>query len=98
MTATMGSFSEEVRSNIEAMVDGVIQLSIQHRGASTRRILRVKKVSGHRISSEPTEFEIVSHKGIIFRRKRVKLQAFHWKRSASSMSTSWTASKGGCAI
>jgi len=70
LAATKGSISEEVRSNIEAMVDGVIELTVVRYRNSTKRILTVKKVAGHHIFSNQAEFEIGDQEGIIFRKPR----------------------------
>ncbi len=70
LAATKGAISQEVGLNIEAMVDGVIELSIIRYRNSARRILTVKKIAGHQISSTPLEFRIVNQRGIVFRRPR----------------------------
>jgi len=70
LAATKGSISEEVRFNIEAMVDGVVELTVVRYRNSTKRILTVKKVAGHHILPTQAEFEIADREGIIFRKPR----------------------------
>jgi KaiC/GvpD/RAD55 family RecA-like ATPase len=72
-TGTKGSISDEVRSNLEAMADGVIELGLVRAGESVKKILTVKKIAGHNTSPKPSEFEIVTHRGILFKRRRIKL-------------------------
>ncbi len=72
LTGTKASIPDEVSSQLEAMVDGVIELSVKRMGEKTmKRILTVKKMEGHKVSSRPTEFEITSDKGILFKRQRI---------------------------
>lgn len=73
LTGTKGSIPEEVKSNMEAMADGVIELNLVKGGMSVKRTLTVKKIAGHEASSAPSEFRIVSGKGILFRKKRISL-------------------------
>ena len=70
LAATKGSISEEVRFNIEAMVEGVVELTVVRYRNSTKRILTVKKVSGHHMLPTQAEFEIVDQAGILFRKPR----------------------------
>ena len=72
-TATKGSIPEEARSKIEALADGVIELSLTKKGQSLRRTLQVKKMAGHQTSTVETGFEIVQGRGIMMRRQRVRL-------------------------
>jgi KaiC/GvpD/RAD55 family RecA-like ATPase len=70
-TATKGSMHEDVRSKVEAMADGVIELNLIRKSNSLRRTLQVKKMAGRQTSSLETGFEIVQGKGIEIRRQRV---------------------------
>jgi KaiC/GvpD/RAD55 family RecA-like ATPase len=72
-TATKGSISDEARSKIEAMADGVIELNLIKKGYSLRRTLQVKKMAGRRSSTIETGFEIVQGKGIVIRKQRVPI-------------------------
>ncbi len=72
-TATKGSIPEEVRSKIEAMADGVIELNLIKKSSSLRRTLQVKKMAGHQTSSIETGFEIVQGKGIMIRKQRIPI-------------------------
>ncbi len=82
LTAAKGSIPEEVRSNLETTVDGVVDLSIIHSGQSVIRRLTVSRLAGRKISSEPTEFDIVPGKGILFRKLRIPLGIISPKRKA----------------
>ncbi|HEX4920251.1 MAG TPA: RAD55 family ATPase, partial [Candidatus Bathyarchaeia archaeon] len=75
-TATKGSIPEEARSKIEALADGVIELSLTKRSQSLRRTLQVKKMAGHQASTVETGFEIVQGRGIVMRRQRVPISFF----------------------
>ncbi len=70
-TATKGSMPEDVRSKVEAMSDGVIELNLIKRSNSLQRTLQVKKMAGRQTSSIETGFEIVQGKGIMIRRQRI---------------------------
>ena len=72
-TATKGSIPEEARSKIEALADGVIELSMIKRASSLRRTLQVKKMAGRQTSTFETGFEIVQGKGIFIRKQRVPI-------------------------
>ncbi len=72
-TATKGSIPEEVRSKIEAMADGVIELNLLKKSNSLRRTLQVKKMAGRQTSSIETGFEIVQGKGIMIRTQRISI-------------------------
>ena len=73
LTGTRGSLPEAVESNLESVVDGVIDLHIIRRGRRLVRLLTVKKVSGRQIGFVEKEFRIVQGKGILFRIPRVDL-------------------------
>jgi KaiC/GvpD/RAD55 family RecA-like ATPase len=75
-TATKGSIPEEARSKIEALADGVIELSLIKKSQSLRRTLQVKKMAGHQTSTVETGFEIVQGRGIMMRRQRVPIGLF----------------------
>lgn len=75
-TATKGSMPEDVRSKIEAMADGVIELNLIKSSSSLRRSLQVKKMAGHKTSPIETGFEIVQGKGIMIHRQRVPIGLF----------------------
>ena len=74
LTGTKGSIPDEVKSNLETTVDGVIELSTVRGGQTLIRTLTVQRLSGRRILSHPTEFEIVPGKGIQFRKLRIPLR------------------------
>jgi len=80
LTAGKGSIPEDVRSNLETSVDGVIELSTIHSGQSVIRRLTVNRLAGRKISPEPTEFDIVPGKGILFRKLRIPLGIISPKR------------------
>jgi len=73
MTGTKGSLPEAVESNLESVVDGVIDLHIIRKGHRMVRQLTVKKVAGHQIGFVEKEFRIVQGKGILFRMPRIDL-------------------------
>lgn len=73
LTGAKGSIPDEVKSNLETTVDGVIELSTIRSGQTLIRTLTVQRLSGRKISPYPTEFEIVPGKGILFRRIRIPL-------------------------
>ena len=73
LTGTRGSLPEAVESNLESIVDGVIDLYIIRRGHRLVRSLTVKKISGHQIGFVEKEFKIVQGKGMLFRIPRVDL-------------------------
>src|SRR6266702_4340219 len=73
MTGTKGSLPEAVESNLESVVDGVIDLHIIRKGHRMIRQLTVKKVAGHQIGFVEKEFRIVQGKGILFRMPRIDL-------------------------
>ncbi|HYY91700.1 MAG TPA: ATPase domain-containing protein [Candidatus Dormibacteraeota bacterium] len=75
-TSTKASIPEEVRSKIEALADGVIELNLVKKAGSLRRTLQVKKMAGHQASPVETGFEIVQGKGIVIRRQRIRLGLF----------------------
>lgn len=74
LAGAKGSIPEETRSKLEALVDGVIDLSVVRRGALVKRNLTIKKMSGRKASLLPAEFRIVSGKGILFRKRRLSLR------------------------
>src|SRR5438093_1544060 len=59
LTVTKGSIPEDVRSKIESMADGVIELNLIKKSNSLRRALQVKKMAGRQTSPVETGFEIV---------------------------------------
>jgi KaiC/GvpD/RAD55 family RecA-like ATPase len=71
MTGTKGSIPEEVRSKIEAGVDGVLDIGLARKGDTVTRILTIKKLAGHQFSASPSEFKIVPDKGILFKKQRL---------------------------
>src|SRR6266704_3023352 len=73
MAGTKGSRPEAVESNLESVVDGVIDLHIIRKGHRMIRQLTVKKVAGHQIGFVEKEFRIVQGKGILFRMPRIDL-------------------------
>jgi archaeal flagellar protein FlaH len=73
MSGTRGSLPESIESNLESVVDSVIDLHVSHRGHRLVRLLTVKKVAGHQIDFVEKEFRIVQGKGILFRTPRVTL-------------------------
>ena len=73
LTVTKGSIPEDVRSKIESMADGVIELNLIKKSNSLRRALQVKKMAGRQTSPVETGFEIVQGKGIVIRRQRVPI-------------------------
>jgi len=73
LTGTRGSLPEAVESNLESIVDGVIDLYIIRRGHRLVRSLTVKKIAGHQIGFVEKEFKIVQGKGMLFRIPRVDL-------------------------
>ncbi|HVH14374.1 MAG TPA: ATPase domain-containing protein [Candidatus Angelobacter sp.] len=74
LAGTKGSIPEETRSKLEALVEGVIDLSLVRTGDLVKRNLTIKKMSGRKASLLPTEFRIVSGKGILFRKRRLSLR------------------------
>jgi KaiC/GvpD/RAD55 family RecA-like ATPase len=74
MTGTRGSLPEAVESNLESVVDGVIDLHLVRKGDRLVRLLTVKKVGGHQIGLAEKEYRIVEGKGILFRTPRVDLR------------------------
>jgi len=73
MTGTKGSLPEAVESNLESVVDGVIDLHLIRKGHRMIRQLTVKKVAGHQIGFVEKEFRIVQGKGILFKMPRIDL-------------------------
>ncbi len=71
LTAAKGSIPEDAMSKIESLADGVIELSLVKRAKNLARFLMVKKISGRQISSQETEFEIATGKGILLKRQRI---------------------------
>ncbi len=71
LTATKGSIPDEVRSKVEAMADITIDLSLTRKGDMVRRTLSIKKMAGRRVSPAPAQFEIVTGKGILFKKNRI---------------------------
>ncbi|MBO0888410.1 hypothetical protein J2P12_04845, partial [Candidatus Bathyarchaeota archaeon] len=71
LTGTRGSLPEAVESNLESVVDGVIDLQIVRRGHRLIRFLTVKKVAGHQIGFVEKEFKVVQGRGIVFRIPRL---------------------------
>src|SRR5207247_7098740 len=67
LTGTRGSLPEAVESNLDSIVDGVIDLYIIRRGHRLVRSLTVKKIAGHQIGFVEKEFKIVQVEGMIFR-------------------------------
>ncbi|HZY93770.1 MAG TPA: ATPase domain-containing protein [Candidatus Bathyarchaeia archaeon] len=81
LAGSRGSIPEEVRSNVDNLVDGVIELNAVQKGGSTARLISVKRLAGRKTSPVPAEFEIVTGKGIVFV-KRISLKVTH-KRQTS---------------
>lgn len=73
MTGTRGSLPDAVESNLESVVDAVIDLHLVRRGHRLIRVLTVKKVAGHQIGLVEKEFRIVEGRGIMFRVPRVNV-------------------------
>jgi flagellar protein FlaH len=73
LTGTRGSLPEPVESNLESVVDGVIDLQLVRKGHRLVRFLTVKKISGHQIGINEKKFSIVQGKGILFKRPRLDL-------------------------
>jgi len=73
MTGTKGSLPEAIESNLESVVDGVIDLRLIRKGHRMIRQLTVKKVAGHQIVFVEKEFSIVQGKGILFKMPRIDL-------------------------
>ena len=73
MVVGVDHYPEAVESNLESVVDGVIDLHIIRKGHRMIRQLTVKKVAGHQIGFVEKEFRIVQGKGILFRMPRIDL-------------------------
>ena len=84
LTGTKGSIPNEVKSNLETTVDGVIELSTIRGGQTLIRTLTVQRLSGRKVSPYPTEFEIVPGKGMLFRKLRVPIRIISPKRRTES--------------
>jgi archaellum biogenesis ATPase FlaH len=80
LAGAKGSIPEEVRSNLETTADGVIELAATSSGQTQIRTLRVKRLSGRKTSPGPVAFEIVTGKGILFRKLRVNIGIISNKR------------------
>jgi archaellum biogenesis ATPase FlaH len=76
-TAAKGSIPEDVRSKIEALADGVIELNLIKKAKSLNRFLLVRKMAGSHASPVETGFEIAPGVGIRIRRQRVRVGLFH---------------------
>ncbi len=72
-TAAKGSIPEDAVSKIESLADGVIELSLVKRAKNLARFLMVKKIAGRQISSQETEFEIATGKGILLKKQRIPI-------------------------
>ena len=75
-----GSIPAEVRSNVDNMVDGVIELNMAKDGEALGRTMTVKRLTGRKVFSHPTEFDIVPGRGILFRKPRIPLNILIPKR------------------
>jgi KaiC/GvpD/RAD55 family RecA-like ATPase len=75
LTGSMGSTPESARPGLENLVDGVIELAILHKGGKhILRTLTVQRLADRKTLLVPGEFEIVSGKGIVFRKPRIPLK------------------------
>ncbi len=66
LTGTRGSLPDPIESNLESIVDGIIDLKLVRKGKSMIRTLTVRKVAGRQIDFAETEFKITRGKGIMF--------------------------------
>jgi len=66
LTGTRGSLPDSIESNIESIVDGIIDLKLVRKGKSMIRTLAVRKVAGRQIAFAETEFKITKGKGVMF--------------------------------
>jgi KaiC/GvpD/RAD55 family RecA-like ATPase len=74
VTGTLGSVAPTIESNLESIMDGIIDLNIVRKGKSSMRLLTVKKIGGHQISFSQAEFEIKRGHGILFKKPRINLE------------------------
>jgi len=81
LAGSKNSIPSEVRPSLDSMVDGLIELSTVRSGQSIIRTLSVKRLAGRKISPQPTEFDIVPGKGILFRRLRIPFRILAPKRN-----------------
>jgi KaiC/GvpD/RAD55 family RecA-like ATPase len=70
LTEIKGSLPEDVRIQIEAMMDGVIELSLVREGKHLQRSLWVKKISDREVLNVERRFQIVSGQGLILKQPR----------------------------
>ncbi len=73
ITGAKGSIPSEAWSNIENVVDGVIELGMRRSGESLIRTLTVARLADRKASLTPREFEITPDKGILFKKPRIPL-------------------------
>ena len=66
LTGTRGSLPDPIESNLESIVDGIIDLKLVRKGKSMIRTLAVRKVAGRQIDFAETEFKIIRGKGVMF--------------------------------
>ena len=66
LTGTRGSLPDSIESNLESIVDGIIDLKLVRKGKSMIRTLAVRKVAGRQIAFAETEFKITKGKGVMF--------------------------------
>jgi archaeal flagellar protein FlaH len=83
LTGARGSIPEQVRSSLENIVDGVLELNIMREGKRIMRTLTVRRLAGRTTSPLPAEFDILAGKGIVFRKPRIPLKILTPKRKAS---------------
>jgi KaiC/GvpD/RAD55 family RecA-like ATPase len=76
LTATKGSLQEDVKAQLEGIMDGVIDLSLVKKGKQFTRSLMVKKISERQISSNETDFKIIPGQGIILKKPRINFERF----------------------
>jgi KaiC/GvpD/RAD55 family RecA-like ATPase len=76
LTATKGSLQEDVKAQLEGIMDGVIDLSLVKKGKQFTRSLMVKKISERQIFSNETDFKIIPGQGIILKKPRINFERF----------------------
>lgn len=85
IAGSKGSIPDEVRTSLDSMVDGLIELSVIRSGQSIIRTLTVRRLAGRKISLEAAEFEIAPAKGILFKKMRIPLRILAPKRGRQSI-------------
>jgi KaiC/GvpD/RAD55 family RecA-like ATPase len=73
ITGAKGSIPQTVRSALESLLDGVVELNVFREGKRFMRTLTVRRISGRMAYPVPQEFEIASGQGILFRKPRIPL-------------------------